>query len=204
MSITGRASSVLLHCVTSYPAPEDQYNVALVPNLRAVFGVEVGLSDHSMDPVLVPALSVLKGGCVVEKHFTLSREGAGLDDPIALEPAQFARMVQAIREAESDPAAAHARLERDYGAPRIAAVLGTGVKRLAASEQANYGRTNRSLHALREIAKGELIREADVGLLRTERVLRPGLSPELLSVAVGARARRRIPNGEGIEWADLV
>jgi sialic acid synthase SpsE len=205
LSITGRASAILMHCITSYPAPEEHYNVALLPNLRAVLGVEVGLSDHSMDPVLVPVLSVVEGGCVVEKHFTLSREGAGLDDPIALEPAAFKRMVHAIRQAESAThAETLARMERDFGAARVKAVLGTGVKELAPSERTNYGRTNRSLHAMREIARGELIQDADVGVLRTEKVLRPGLSPEFLRLAVGARAKRRIPNGEGIEWADLV
>ena len=68
---------MLLHCITSYPAPENEYNVSLLASLAAVFGVEVGLSDHSMDPVLVPALAVLHGARVVEKHFTLSRAVPG-------------------------------------------------------------------------------------------------------------------------------
>ncbi|MCX7029336.1 MAG: N-acetylneuraminate synthase family protein, partial [Spirochaetes bacterium] len=112
LAVTGRERVVLLHCVTAYPAPEDEYNVSLLANLHAVFGVEVGLSDHSLDPVLVPALAVLHGARVVEKHFTLSRGGSGLDDPIALEPGPFARMVRGIRETEvAGPADALHRLE---------------------------------------------------------------------------------------------
>jgi sialic acid synthase SpsE len=205
LSITGRAATVLMHCITSYPAPEEEYNVRLLRGLQSLLGVEVGLSDHSLDPLLVPVAAVLYGASVVEKHFTLSREGGGLDDPIALEPGDFARMVRAIRDAEaSGPEQARVRLERAYGAARVEAVFGSGVKELAPSERRNYGRTNRSVHAMREIREGSFIRDTDVALLRTEKVLRPGLAPEHLSLVIGARARRLIPAGEGVEWADII
>jgi sialic acid synthase SpsE len=205
LSITGRNRSVLMHCITFYPAPEEEYNVSVLGSLRAVFGVEVGISDHSLDPVLVPILAVIAGACVVEKHFTLSREGSGLDDPIALEPADFRRMVRAIRDAEAaSPHDAMAALERIYGAARVAAVRGNGVKELAKAERPNYGRTNRSLHALRAIPAGATISAQDVGVLRTEKILRPGLGPEHWGLVVGAVARRPIPDGEGIEWADIL
>jgi sialic acid synthase SpsE len=205
LQVIGKRNTVLMHCVTSYPAPEEQYNVSVLSSLRSVLGVEVGLSDHSLDPVLVPALAVLEGACVVEKHFTLSRDAKGLDDPIALEPEGFGRMVQAIRFAETETRdVVRARLEKEYGADRVAAVSGTGVKEMAAAELRYYARTNRSLHAMREISPGERIGEADVAILRTEALLRPGLGPEFLGLVVGARAKRRIPDGEGIEWADLI
>jgi sialic acid synthase SpsE len=205
LQVVGRPGSVVMHCITSYPAPEEQYNVSLLASLRAVLGVEVGLSDHSRDPVLVPALAVLNGACAVEKHFTLSREGAGLDDPVALEPDEFRRMIQEIRAVETGKEnAVQGRLEKIYGRDRVKAVLGSGVKEMAASEMGNYRLTNRSLHAMREIAEGEQIADRDVAVLRTEKVLRPGLGPEFLAVVVGARAKRRIPDGAGIAWADLI
>jgi sialic acid synthase SpsE len=205
LAITGRHTTVLMHCITSYPAPEEEYNISLLANLGAVLGVEVGLSDHSMDPVLVPALAVAAGACVVEKHFTLTREGLGLDDPIALEPEGFRKMVQGIRAAEADgPVAGKALLEKRYGAARVAAVLGNGVKEMARSERGNYLRTNRSIHAVREIAAGAVIGTSDVAVLRTEKVLQPGLGPEFLERVIGARAKRRVPDGEGIVWEDLL
>jgi sialic acid synthase SpsE len=204
LAVTGRDRVVLLHCITAYPAPEDEYNVSLLASLRAVFGVEVGLSDHSLDPVLVPALAALHGARVVEKHFALSRAGSGLDDPIALEPASFARMVHAIRETEAaGPADALHRLEKEYGADRVRRVIGTGVKDLAPSEKANYRRTNRSIHAVAEIPAGSVIAADAVAVLRTEKQLRPGLGPELLPVVTGRRAARTIPAGEGVTWEDL-
>ena len=205
LSITGRDPVVLLHCITSYPAPEEQYNVSVLRSLHAVFGVEVGLSDHSMDPELVPVAAAACGASALEKHFTLSREGTGLDDPIALEPRDFSRMVTAIREAErTGPEAAIAALGARYGHPRVAAVMGSGIKTLAPAERENYRRTNRSIHAVREIPQGAVIGPQDVALLRTEKVLRPGLPPELMPRVVGARALRFIPDGEGVEWADIL
>jgi sialic acid synthase SpsE len=205
LAVTGRERTVLLHCITSYPAPEEQYNVSVLDSLHRVFGVPVGLSDHSMDAVLVPALAVACGACVIEKHFTISRSGAGLDDPIAVEPADFRRMVDAMRRAESDgPAAARKRLEAEYGAARVQAVIGSGAKALAPSEKANYSRTNRSLHAVHEIRRGSVISEADVAVLRTEKTLRPGIGPENLGLVIGSTAKRRVPDGEGIEWADIL
>ena len=204
LAVTGKDRVVLLHCITAYPAPEVEYNVRLLASLRAVLGVEVGLSDHSLDPLLVPVLAVLHGALVVEKHFALSRSGSGLDDPIALEPASFARMARAMRDAEAAAAAdtLH-RIEKEYGAERVRRVIGSGVKDLAPSERANYRRTNRSIHAVSDIEAGTVITADDVAVLRTEKVLRPGLGPELLPVVTGRRASRAIPAGEGITWEDL-
>ena len=205
LAITGSANVILMHCVTAYPAPETDYNLNVLFGLRSLFGVEVGVSDHSMDPVLVPVLSAASGACALEKHFTIARGGAGLDDPIALEPEHYRTMVKRIREAEqAGPAATRAALEREHGADRVRAVMGTGVKELAPSERANYTRSNRSIHAVKQIPRGARIGSADVAILRTEKTLRPGIGPEYMHLVVGAVARRAIPPGEGVEWADIV
>ncbi|MFW6313793.1 MAG: N-acetylneuraminate synthase family protein, partial [Spirochaetota bacterium] len=73
LSILGTRDVTLLHCITAYPAPEEEYNLRLIASLRSAFGVPVGLSDHSEDPALVPGLAAALGATVVEKHFTLSR-----------------------------------------------------------------------------------------------------------------------------------
>jgi N-acetylneuraminate synthase len=199
----------LLHCVTSYPAPEEEYNLRLLPNLAAVFGVPAGVSDHSLDPILVPVLAVLQGARYIEKHFTLERTGGGLDDPVALPPEEFARMVREIRVAETELSAGRASvvieaLEAAYGAARVEWVLGDGIKRLAPSEAANYSTTNRSLHALKDIAAGEILSEINIGPLRSEKNLRPGLPPELWEFLLGRRAVRNVPSGEGLLWDDLI
>ena len=194
----------LLHCVTAYPAPETDYNLCLLPNLSAIFGVSVGVSDHSADPELVPALSVTMGASVVEKHFCLSRSDPGLDDPIALEPDAFSKMVRAIHNAEKrgpEETIAHYKSER--GSEFVEQILGSGKKTLAASERANYRLTNRSIHALRDIAVGEVLKERDYAVLRTEKILRPGLDPCWEKALEGRIARNAISSGEGIRFEDV-
>jgi sialic acid synthase SpsE len=198
------AGFCLLHCVTSYPAPETDYNLRVLQSLQAVFGVPVGLSDHSLDPELVPVLALSQGASVIEKHFCLSRGDSGLDDPIALPPELFARMTGVLRRAAREGAEKTlAELCRERGKELVERVLGGGVKALAPSETANYERSNRSVHALRDIGEGEIIETGDFAVLRTEKILRPGLAPSWEPFIAGRRARNRIPAGEGIRFEDI-
>jgi len=197
-------SLCLLHCVTSYPAPETDYNLRVLPNLAAVFGVPVGVSDHSADPELVPALAVSVGAVVIEKHFCLSKTDPGLDDPIALPPADFSKMVKAVRRAsEAGPQETLSTYRRERGDALIERILGNGVKELAPSEKANYRLTNRSIHALRDIQKGDVLQRGDYAVLRTEKLLRPGLEPCWENAIEGRAARNFIPAGEGIRFEDI-
>ncbi|MDR3284932.1 MAG: N-acetylneuraminate synthase family protein [Treponema sp.] len=202
----------LLHCVTAYPAPEEEYNVNLIRTLRDIFGVQTGISDHSLDPALVPVLSVAVGGRMIEKHITLSRTTVGLDDPVALEPAQFAEMTREVRKAEKmirengfsqGQTQIIAEFEGRYGSEKVRNVLGDGIKRLSPAESANYGRTNRSLHYMRSMTAGAIIAPADVAALRTEKVLSPGISPEFLPLITGRILRKDVQNGEGVRWQQL-
>ena len=112
-------------------------------------------------------------------------------------------MKDAVSAAAADPEGGLAELKGRYGAETIEKVLGSGRKELAPSERANYSRTNRSIHAVRAIAEGEILGADTLALLRTEKVLRPGLPPAMLPMVLGRRARRAIPSGEGVTWEDL-
>ena len=203
---SGNGSNVcLLHCITAYPAPEKDYNLRVLRSLKDIFGVPVGVSDHSLDPELVPVLAVTQGAAVIEKHFCLSQSGGGLDDPIALPPPAFSQMVRAVRQAEKTGAEETlAAFYRERGTEHVESILGDGVKRLAPSERANYERSTRSIHALRDIQKGEIIEKEMFASLRTEKILRPGLPPSWEEKITGCRAEKLIPGGEGIRFEDLV
>jgi sialic acid synthase SpsE len=194
----------LLHCVTAYPAPESEYNMRVIGNLSGIFGTPCGVSDHSLDPQMIPVLAVACGACVVEKHFCLSRSDPGLDDPIALPPDDFAAMCAAVRHAQTkESAEIIADLARERGAAAVEAALGDGIKQLAPSEAANYERTNRSIHALCDIAAGEMLTKKNTAILRTEKKLRPGLAPCRWDKIIGRLAKKNIPAGEGVRFQDL-
>lgn len=212
----------LLHCITFYPAPETEYNVRCVETLSKVFGIPSGISDHSLDPILIPVLSTAMSGTMIEKHITLSRKTDGLDDPVALEPDLFAQMVHAVHQTEAvigrytkDDIACRRmnnsaldeiirQMSAEYGNEKVMAALGNGVKRLAKIELANYGRTNRSLHFMTSMKKGQTITQKDISILRTEKVLTPGIAPDYYNDVIGAVLQQDINAGEGIQWEHLV
>lgn len=213
LEILGKDGVALLHCVTSYPAPEDDYNVRLVSRLREIFGVETGISDHSMDAVLVPCLAVAEGAACIEKHITLSRKTSGLDDPVALEPELFSQMTQAVRQCEAalnrygkerGRKEIIRQISMQYGSERVEKVLGSGVKKLAESEEKNYGRTNRSLRYVKDCPCGHALQESDVGVLRTEKNLAPGIPPEFLERVIGKKLSRQVESGDALLFEDFM
>lgn len=194
----------LLHCVTSYPAPETDYNLAVLKFLKERFSIVVGVSDHSLDPTLVPAISAAVGGSLIEKHITLSRETDGLDDPVALTPQQFAQMVRSVHAV--DLLAEEERMPfliKEFGIEKVNAVMGDGQKKLAASEEANYNRTNRSIHYLKSLKAGRKLCSKDVAVLRTEKNLTPGISPEYFKEILGRQLAVDVTAGAGLLWEDL-
>lgn len=203
--------TTLMHCVTAYPAPPEEYNLRLIRTLSGVFGIPVGVSDHSLDPLIVPTIAAALGATCIEKHFTLAKSGGGLDDPIALEPEGFRKMVASVNDVASESAGASgtdeglwSALRRRFGATEMEAVLGDGVKRLAPSERSNYGRTNRSILSVADIAPGETLTEQNVAILRSEKNLTPGLHPRYWELVLGAQVIREIGDGEGLRWDHLL
>ncbi len=131
---THRAQITVLHCNTDYPTPMDEVNLRAMCSIAQVFGVRVGYSDHTTG-IEVPIAAVALGACVIEKHFTLSRQLPGPDHPASLEPAELKAMVSAIR-----------NIER---------ALGDGVKRPTPGELKNRSIARKSLVARQPIAAGE-------------------------------------------------
>jgi sialic acid synthase SpsE len=91
----------LLHCVSAYPCPHNQANLASMEVLKFHYGLrcKIGYSDHT-DSIYIPAAAVGMGATVIEKHLTMDREAIGPDHKASLDPDQFRRMVQGIRQVE--------------------------------------------------------------------------------------------------------
>ncbi|MFH4258516.1 N-acetylneuraminate synthase family protein, partial [Acinetobacter baumannii] len=89
---------VVLHCVSGYPAPAEDYNLLTMVDMAKSFNVPVGLSDHTLDNTTA-ITSVALGACLIEKHFTLDRNGGGPDDSFSLEPKELQQLCQGAKTA---------------------------------------------------------------------------------------------------------
>ncbi len=168
----------LLHCVSSYPTPDEQANLAWIGELRRRFDVPIGYSDHTTHEA-AGALAVAAGACIVEKHLTYDRNAAGPDHASSADPEQFARYVKAIRQAE--------RLK------------GAGPKRVLDIERDVRLVGRQSLVTARALAAGEVIREEDLTVQRPG----TGISAAALAQVVGRSAVRDLPARTLLQWEML-
>jgi pseudaminic acid synthase len=168
----------LLHCAINYPPNFEDLNLRAIQTLRSAFQVPVGWSDHTMGHT-ADVTAVALGACLVEKHFTLSREQEGPDHAFALEPDELAAMVQAIRETEAS--------------------LGSPVKRVTEAESEMFRLGRRSLVAARDLQPGETLRRDDIA------VKRPGYGIPVyeLDAVVGRRVAVAIEADEILQWPML-
>lgn len=159
----------ILHCVSGYPAPAADYNLRTIPDMMQRFGLVTGLSDHTLDNTTAIA-SVSLGAAIIEKHFTLDRNGGGPDDSFSLEPMELAHLCQAVRVAWQATGAV------DYGRK--------------SSEQGNV-QFRRSLYVVEDMEAGEMFTVKNV------RSIRPGygLPPKMLDKVLGKRAGAKIRRG---------
>lgn len=153
---------VLLHCISSYPSPIDQANLATIPDIAARFGCIAGLSDHSMGTV-VSVAAVAFGACVIEKHVTLSRAEKGADSAFSLEPRELERLCSDTKSAWE-------------------AIGKAGYERKKA-EESNL-RFRRSVYFVKDIAAGEVVTEGHIRSIRPGFGLAPKYYDELLGKKV--------------------
>jgi len=95
----GNNQIILLKCTSAYPTALDEVDLLTIPNLKNTFGVEVGLSDHTIGDVVAGA-AVALGARIVEKHFILDRNLGGPDSSFSLDPIEFKALVETIRNTE--------------------------------------------------------------------------------------------------------
>lgn len=170
----GNDQIVLLKCTSAYPAPYEEINLRTIPNLKETFGVEAGLSDHTLGTE-VPVAAVALGARIIEKHFILDKSIDSPDKEFSLTPGEFKNMVDAVRNIEK--------------------ALGKITYEL--TEKSKKSRVfGRSLFIVKDIHAGEILTEDHV------RSIRPGvgLAPKHLSDVIGKKVRVSIKKGTPLSW----
>lgn len=174
---TGNRQLVLMKCSSAYPAKSEEMNLSTITDLKARFGVPVGLSDHSMGAFSAATAAAL-GASVIEKHFCISREIKNPDSTFSMEPQEFKSMVEQVRE-----------VEKALGAPFY------GVSK---QEETNAG-FRRSLFVVKDIAEGEEFTAENI------RSIRPayGIKPKYYKEVLGKKAAHALKRGTPLSFDDI-
>ncbi len=170
----GTQELVLLQCTSTYPASPENSHLRTVPQLRAAFGCEVGLSDHTAG-IGAAVAAVALGAVLVEKHVTLARADGGVDSAFSLEPAELGMLVVETK-----------RAWQALGQVRFGPTK---------AERASL-RFRRSIYASTDIAPGEALTRDNI------RVVRPGfgLAPKYYESVLGRTARVGLTRGSRLTW----
>jgi len=159
----------ILHCVSGYPAPAEDYNLRTLVDMQKRFGLVTGLSDHTIDNTIA-ITSVALGASIIEKHVTLDRNGGGPDDSFSLEERDLKELCEGAKVAWQSLG------QVDYGRK--------------SSEQANV-KFRRSLYFVKDIKEGEIITKEHV------KSIRPGygLAPKYMEKVIGRSSNLDISKG---------
>jgi pseudaminic acid synthase len=174
---SGCEDLVLLKCTSTYPAKPANTNILTIPHLRDLFGIQVGLSDHTMG-IGVAVASVALGATVIEKHYTLSRADGGVDSTFSMEPEEMRQLV--------------IETERAW--------LSLGKISYGATESETKSLMyRRSLYISQNMKKGDILKPENL------RTIRPGLglAPKYYDVLLGKAVKQDIKKGTPMSWEIL-
>lgn len=168
----------ILRCVSGYPADPADYNLRTIPDMIQRFGVLTGLSDHTLDNTTAIA-SVAMGACIIEKHFTLDRNGGGPDDSFSLEPSELLNLC------ESSYVSWKSLGKVDYGKK---------------SSELGNAKFRRSLYFVKDMSAGDVIASDSV------RSVRPGygLAPKFYEKLIGMRVCKDVQKNTPVRFDSVI
>tara|TARA_Y100000992_G_scaffold286015_1_gene237499 strand:+ start:4640 stop:5680 length:1041 start_codon:yes stop_codon:yes gene_type:complete len=174
---TGNENIVILHCVSGYPSKPEDYNLRTVLEMQKSFGVDVGLSDHTISNNAAIA-SVALDICFIEKHFTLDKNGGGPDDSFSMEPQDLENLCLSVKEAYASLGKANFDLKE---AEKNSLVF------------------RRSLYFMKNLKKGHILSKDDV------RCIRPGygIKPKYINDIIGKKLKNDVSKHKAVSFKDF-
>ena len=169
----GNNEIALLKCTSSYPAPADEANLAMIQDLANRYNVITGLSDHTLG-ITAPIVATSLGAKIIEKHFILNRSIGGPDASFSLDEKEFTKMVEAVRLTEK--------------------LIGEVNYDLTYKQKS--GRAfSRSLYIVKDVKKGEIVSKDNI------KSIRPGfgLHPKHYFTIMGKKFKGDYQKGSRLE-----
>lgn len=168
----GNENVIILLCTTAYPAPYSEINLRSITTLSNRYNCLVGISDHTLG-IGTAIGAVALGARLIEKHFIIDKRLPTLDSAFSSPPDEFSLMVTEVRHLED----------------------ALGEEGFPYTESKKRGRRfSRSIFAVKEIKKGDLLTEENVQVLRPN----AGLHPKFFDLIIGKKATNDIPRGTPI------
>lgn len=174
---SGCKDLILLHCISSYPAPIEQSNLLTIPKMRQKFGVQIGLSDHTLTNI-ASITAIALGATVIEKHFILDRSEKGPDSEFSITPEELKSLCTDTKESWL--------------------ALGVAGYDRKPAEEASL-KFRRSVYFVENLKAGQRIEKHHI------RRIRPGfgLAPKYEAELIGKKVVKDVERGTPVSW-DLV
>lgn len=176
---TNRQNITILHCTTDYPTKMGDVNLNAMLEIKKVFNLPIGYSDHTLG-IDVPIAAVAMGAEVIEKHFTIDKKMNGPDHKASLNGDELKQMVLSIRNVSNS--------------------LGSSNKQPTKTEIENILVARKSIHLAKDIEVGQEIKEDDLVMKRPGN----GISPMKMDSIIGKKAKVKLSKDSLLNYEDLV
>ena len=174
----GNKNLILLHCLSTYPANENEINLKAIETLKRNFNVPAGLSDH-YPGIEVSLMSIGLGANIIERHFTLDKNLEGPDHILSSEPDEMKKLVDIAKNSKN--------------------IIGDGIKKIQPSEYSVINSQRKSLYAKKDIKAGSILNKNNI----TIKGPGGGILPKYLDLIVNRKAKKKILEDHPINWDDV-
>ena len=175
---TGNKNLILLHCLSSYPANENEMNLNVIRTLKRNFNIPVGLSDH-YPGIEISLMALGLGANIIERHFTMSKSFEGPDHVLSSEPEELKKLVDIAKNSVS--------------------ILGDGQKIIQPSEYVVINSQRKSIYAVSNIKTGEKLSRQNICIKGPG----GGILPKYYELLLKRKAKNNISQDHPVRWDDI-
>ena len=190
---TGNKNLALLHCNSAYPSTHAEINLKFMNNLKNLYQIPIGFSDHTTD-LLASKTAIALGANIIERHFTLDKKMEGPDHILSSTKDEMKELVKSKK--NYNKYQYWAKKLNSYEKKKVSIIIGDGIKKIQPNEYLTINSQKKSLYAKRNIKKGEKFSLNNI----TIKGPAGGLLPKFLNVIKNRKSVTRIAKDEPITW----